>query len=114
MNVYVGYVLVILGISAITLAISYFTGINHRRRRAVTAAVPAIVTVPEGDVGDEYVRSDYLVEKESFSNDLEDREIDKKPNTGEDYMAKKERRDVNAFYEYCNAGLLKIPVAGDS
>jgi hypothetical protein len=114
MNVYVGYVLVILGISAITLAISYFTGINHRRRRAVTAAVVAVPAVPASDGGDGYVRSDYPAERQSFLNDLDNKDIENMPNTGDDYMDEKERRDVNAFSVYCDAGMAKISGAGDS
>ena len=114
MNVYVGYVLVILGMSAIVFSISYFTGINHRRRRAVTAAVVAVPAVPASDGGDGYVRSDYLAEKQNFLNDLDYRDIENMPNTGDNYMELKERRDVNAFSVYCDAGMAKISGAGDS
>ena len=108
MTIYVVYFVVVLGLGIICVVIGFLSGPNRLKKPVPVSAGPA------GNMGDGYVRFNYPGEEQDFLNELEKRFIELKLNTDEDYRKEKERRDVAAFSEYCNAGFLKNLNTGDS
>ena len=107
MTIYVVYFIVVLGLGLIFFTIGFLSGPNHLKKR-----VP-VTTLPLGNTGDKYTLSNYRGEEQGFLNELENRPVEQKSNQGDDYQREKERRDVVAFSECCNAGLLENLNTGD-
>ena len=108
MAISVIYFVVVLGLGIICVVIGFLSGPNRLKKPVPVSAVPA------GNMGDGYARFNYPGEEQDFLNELEKRLMELKSNWSEDYQKEKERRDVVAFFEYCNAGLLKDSNTGDS
>ena len=101
MSVSVIYFIAVLGLGLICVIIGFISGPNPLKK-----PVP-IPVVSIGNVGGENTGFDFQGEEANFIGELEERLMDIKTNKGEDYHEEKEIRDVTAFIEFCNAGLLK-------
>jgi hypothetical protein len=104
MTVGVTYFLVVFGLGFIFVIIGFIISPSRLKK-----FVP-VTTVPSGNMGDGCAPidlQDLQVKGQCFYDELKTKPMDQKPNQGEDYKQEKERRDVLAFSEYCNAGLLE-------
>ena len=108
MTVYVFYFIAVLGLGLICVTIGFISGPKRFKKLA------PVSTVPAGNMGDGYTGSNYQMEEQNFLNELDKRLMELKLNWGEDYRQENEMRDVDAFSEYCKAGLFKNLNTGDS
>jgi len=102
MNVETVYLFVVIGLGFIFVIIGFLTVPNRLKEPVPVSAVYA------DNTGDRHTSFNYQAEEQNFLIELDYRPMEQKPNQGEDYQKEKQRRDVDAFAGYCDAGLLKI------
>jgi len=101
MTVEVIYFVAVIGLGLISIVIGFLSAPNRHKK-------PAPVPVVPGNTGDWHISFNYKAEEQIFLSEIGERPMEQKPNWGEDYQLEKQKRDVDAFSEYCRAGLTKI------